>query len=548
VLRFRVLGPLEVEREGAPVEILGQRQRAVLTMLLLEPNRLVPFDRIVDRLWGERPPRTATTSVHNAISQLRRALGAHVVETRAPGYLVHVESGALDAAEFERLLAEARDASAEERRRLLDEAIALWRGPALADVQDESFAQGEIRRLDELRLTAIEDRLDLRLQNGEHGEVAGELEGLLAEQPHRERLVAQLMLARYRSGRQADALEAYHRARRALDELGLEPTRELQDLHGAILRQERALQPASATAAPGDHTADVMRALLAGRLTPVLGPGATLDGTAPPDAELAARLADLFDCPDGTRDNLPRVSQYISLSEGIGPLHDELHALLDSDYEPGPVHRYFASLPPLLRGRGLPQLVLVTTSYDDTLERAHAEAGEEIDIVSYVAHGRDRGRFRHTAPDGSTRIIDEPNLDTHLGDGTRPVILKIHGCVDRQPGREWESFVVSEDDYIDYLAGVEPTSALPVQLAARLRRSHFLFLGYDVVDWNLRVFLRRMWSDERVAYRSWAVQAGPAPLTLGFWRQRSVDLLDVPLAEYVEMLDLRSGDLEEAKP
>jgi DNA-binding SARP family transcriptional activator len=544
--RFRVLGPLEVEQEGAPVEIVGQRQRAVLTILLLEPNRLVPFDRIVDRLWGERPPRTATTSVHNAISQLRRALGAQVVETRAPGYLVHVAPSDLDLAEFERLLAAAREADAGERRRLLGEAIALWRGPALVDVQDATFAQGEIRRLEELRLTAIEDRLDLRLKDGEHTEVAGELEGLLAEHPHRERLVALLMLARYRSGRQADALEAYHRARRALDAIGLEPTRDLQDLHGAILRQERTLEPSGTTAARSDHTADVMRALLAGRLTPVLGPGATLDGMAPPDAELAARLSELFEYPDGALDSLPRVAQYVSLSEGVGPLYDELHALLDRDYEPGPVHRYLASLAPLLRARDLPQLLLVTTSYDDTLERAHAEAGEAIDLVSYVAHGRDRGRFRHTAPDGSTRIVDEPNLDTRLGDGTRPVVLKIHGCVDRQPSREWESFVVSEDDYIDYLAGVEPASALPVQLAARLRRSHYLFLGYDVLDWNLRVFLRRMWSDERVAYRSWAVQDEPAPLTRGFWRQRSVDILDVPLAEYVETLRLHSEDISEA--
>jgi DNA-binding SARP family transcriptional activator len=546
VLRFRVLGPLQVDRDSVPVDVVGQRQRAVLTILLLEANRLVPFDRIVDRLWGERPPRTATTSLHNAISRLRQALGAEIVETRAPGYLVHVEPGALDLTEFERLLAAARDADAEGRRRILDEAVGLWRGPALADVQDETFAQGEIRRLEELRLTALEERFDLRLRAGEHAEVAGELEPLLAEQPQRERLVAQLMVACYRSGRQVDALEAYHRARRALDELGLEPTRELQELHGAILRQERALAPTAGATAPADQVTDVMRALLAGRLTPVLGPGAMLDGTAPPESELAARLADLFECPEDVRDSLPRVSEYVALSEGVGPLHDELHSLLDHDYDPGPVHRYLASLAPLLRVRGLPQLLLVTTSYDDTLERAHADEGEEVDIVSYVAHGRDRGRFRHTAPDGSTRVVYEPNVDAQLGDGTRPTVLKIHGRVDRQPSRDWESFVVSEDDYIDYLAQADISAVMPVTLAARLRRSHFLFLGYDIIDWNVRVFLRRMWSDERVGYRSWAVHDGPAMLTRDFWRQLSVHVVDAPLGDYVESLRRRSEDVAAA--
>jgi DNA-binding SARP family transcriptional activator len=543
VLRFRVLGPLKVERDDASVDIVGQRQRAVLTILLLDANRLVPFERIVDRLWGERAPRTATTSLHNAVSQLRRTLGADVLETQATGYLVHVEPGALDLAEFERLLAATRDADGDERARLLDEAIALWRGPALADVRDEVFAQGEIRRLEELRLAAIEDRIDLQLVAGEHGAVAGQLEGLLADHSHRERLVAQLMIARYRSGRQADALEAYHAARRALDELGLEPSRDLQNLHGAILRQERSLDLTAAPPPPHDQTAEVVRALLAGRLMPVLGPGATLHGAAPPDAELATRLADLFDCPEELRGNLPRVAEYVALAQGVGPLYDELHALLDQDYEPGPVHRYLASLPPLLRQLGLPQLLLVTTSFDDTLERAHEEAGEEIDVVSYLAHGRDRGRFLHRARDGSTRIVEEPNVATELGDGTRPVVLKVHGCVDRRPGRDWESFVVSEDDYIDYLANVEPGSALPVRLAARLRRSHFLFIGYDVLDWNLRVFLRRLWSDERVSYRSWAVQDSPPRLTRDFWRQRGVDLLDVALDAYVTMLTQHTDDL-----
>jgi hypothetical protein len=189
---------------------------------------------------------------------------------------------------------------------------------------------------------------------------------------------------------------------------------------------------------------------------------------------------------------------------------------------------------------------MVTTSFDDSLEAALRDAGEPFQVVSYVAHGRDSGRFLHTAADGSTRIVNEPNADAAITTGETPVILKIHGCVDRTPGREWESFVVSEDDYIDYLAGVEPSSAVPVTLAAKLRRSHFLFLGYGVLDWNLRVFLRRMWGDERVAYRSWAVQPDPAPLALDFWRHRNVEVFDVPLDEYVGELAKHTTDLARA--
>lgn len=403
-------------------------------------------------------------------------------------------------------------------------------------------------------MSALEDHLEARLASGADGDVVGELEGLVLEHPHRERLWAQLMLALYRNGRQTDALEAFHTARRALvDELGIEPGRELQDLHGAILRQERTLERAGAPAPQAaDHVDEVMRALLAGRLIPVLGPGIGVcrrdaDESGPPaDAELAERLADLFDCPIEQRTSLARVSQYITLAEGIGPLYDELHGLLDRDYDPGPVHRFLARVPSLLRARGLPQLLIVTTRYDDALEAALQEAGEQFDVVSYLAHGRDRGRFLHTTADGTTRIVEEPNADAGISTDLRPVILKIHGRVDRTPGREWESFVVSEDDYIDYLANVEPASAVPVTLAAKLRRSHFLFLGYGVLDWNVRVFLRRMWGDERVTYRSWAVQPDPAPLARDFWRHRDVEVLDLSLDEYVSELEKHVEDLARA--
>jgi len=243
---FRILGPLEVLLDGRVVPLAGQRQRALLAALLVHRGQVVSTERLVDLLWGDHAPKTATTSLQNAVSQLRRELGADVVETRAPGYLVAVEPDAIDAVRFEALLAQARTAPAAERARLLRSALALWRGPALADLAGEEFTQGEIRRLEELRLDALEERIATDLELGLHREVTGELEALSAANPLRERICALRMLALYRSGRQAEALQAFRDTRRAfVDQLGIEPGAELQELHAQILRQEEGL------AAPG---------------------------------------------------------------------------------------------------------------------------------------------------------------------------------------------------------------------------------------------------------------------------------------------------------
>jgi predicted ATPase/DNA-binding SARP family transcriptional activator len=244
-LFFRILGPLEVEGEAGPVALVGRKQRALLGLLLLHAGEVVSSDRLVDELWGERPPATAATSLRNLVAQLRRRLGAETIVTRAPGYLLRVEPERLDRARFERLLAEARGAAPRERARLLREALALWRGPPLADLSFERFAQAEIQRLEELRLEALEERIEEELAEGRGGELVAELEALVAAQPLRERLRGQLMLALYRSGRQAEALDAYQTARRMLvEELGVEPSPALQELQGAILRQEPGLAPA----------------------------------------------------------------------------------------------------------------------------------------------------------------------------------------------------------------------------------------------------------------------------------------------------------------
>jgi DNA-binding SARP family transcriptional activator len=535
MLEFRILGPLEALRDGEPIKLGGQQQRAVLALLLMHADRVVPTDTIVDRIWGEEPPRTATTSLQNHISQLRKLLGGDALATRPPGYVLQVEREAIDALRFEALLRQAKGADPEERSRLLSEALALWRGPPLADFGFESFAQSEAGRLEELRAGALEERIDADLDLGKHRELVGELEGLARENPLRERLRGQLMLALYRSGRQAEALQAYHDARRALvEELGIEPSPAVQQLHASILRQESALQPEAQPELYEDRLAEVARALLAGRLVPVLGPGASEDA-----ADLAARLAEAFDCPDEHRGDLTRVSQYVAVTQGVGPLYDHLHDLFSEDPDPGPVERFLARVPPLLRARGSDQLLIVTTGYGHALERAFDETDEDVDVVSFVARGRDRGKFVHRAPDGSETVVAVPNTYAELSLSERPVILKVHGGVDVRPERGLESFVVSEDDYIGYLAQSELANVVPVTLTAKLRRSHLLFVAYPVVEWSVRVFLHRVFGDEPISYRSWAVLPGAKPIQREFWRQRGVDLYDLALEDFVEDLGRR---------
>jgi DNA-binding SARP family transcriptional activator len=526
---FRILGPLEVSDETGPLLLGGLKQRAVLALLLLDAGRVVSVDRLIDALWGEQPPRTASTSLQNFISALRKLLGPGILETKAPGYRLNVKPGELDLDRFRAAVVDARRLEPAERSAALRGALGLWRGPPLADLAFEAFAQPQIAHLEELRLSTLEERVEADLEAGCHGELVGELDGLVDEHPVRERLRAHYMLALYRSGRQAEALEAYQDGRRILvEQLGIEPSRELQQLHGAILRQEAGLQAPDAAPPSEDHFEEVLLALFSGRLVAVLGTEV---------ADLASRLAQRFDYGDNGVSSLPRVAQYVAVMKGSGPLYDELHALLDADAVPTAIHRFFASLPPLLRERGVPHQLLVTTSYDLALEAAFLEAGEEFDVVSYVASGPNRGKFCHITPNGTGRLIDLPNTyATELSLEERTVILKLHGQVDRGPEREWESFVVTEDDYIDYLTHSDVAGAVPVALAAKLRRSHFLFLGYTMGDWNLRVILNRLWSDRPLSYRSWAVQPKAQALEREFWRRRDVDVHDLPLDRYVETL------------
>jgi class 3 adenylate cyclase len=244
MIEFRILGPLEVREGERDLTPRREKHRALVAALVLRPGEVVSVDRLIDELWGASPPPTARSALQNYVSLVRKSLGEDVLVSRAPGYLLQIEPGQVDLGRFERLLAEARAAEPPERERMLREALALWRGPPLADLALEPVAQVETARLEELRLAAEEELVETRLALGQHVDLVPELEARIAAHPYRERLRGQLMLALDRSGRQAEALEAYQDARRALDELlGLEPSPALRELEQAILRQDADLSP-----------------------------------------------------------------------------------------------------------------------------------------------------------------------------------------------------------------------------------------------------------------------------------------------------------------
>ena len=531
---FRILGPLEVRSEDGPVALGGPRQRALLTALLLRAGHVVATDQLVDELYGEDPPPNARAALQNGVVALRKALGPDVLVTRSPGYVLVVTAEQIDARRFEQLLADARAGSPEERRALLQRALELWRGSALAEFAFEEWAQTEARRLDELRVVAEEERLAADVDLGRAAEVVPELESLAHEHPLRERPCELLMQALYDAGRQADALSAYDAHRAALDELGLEPGEPVRTLQARILRHEAGVR-SGGNGRQRDADAEIVKAIAAGRVVPVVG----LDGA----AALATELATAFGYPTDRPLDLARVSQYVATMNGAGPLHDELHRRFEAATDPQEVHRFLAGLPPLLRARGAPHQLIVSGRYDLALERAFTEAGEEVDVVTYVASGPYRGKFWHRPPGEEPRPIDVPNTyATELSLERRTILLNLHGAVDLLPEREWESFVITEDDYIDYLGRSDVASSVPVALAARLRRSHFLFLGYEMVDWNLRLVMHRVWGDRPVAYRSWAVDPEPTPLERAFWRRFDIDVLDVERDAYVALLARRLAD------
>ena len=311
---FRLLGPFEALRDGVPLELGGLKQRALLALLLLNANEVVSRDRLIEDLWGEHPPKDAPHTVQVFVSRLRKSLGAGVIETRAPGYLVRTDVFELDLARFERLQALGRDELERGRavaaHRAFGEALSLFRGAPLADFNYEPWAEREVNRLEEARLSCLEERIAAELALGRHGSVLVELEHLVAENPFREQLRGYFMLALYRSGRQADALESYNAARADLDnELGIEPSAELKTLHRRILNQDATLDveglpPRPPTNLPSPPTPLLgrereLRELIEivrrpdARLVTLTGPGGT--GKTRLALEAAAQLIDDFE-------------------------------------------------------------------------------------------------------------------------------------------------------------------------------------------------------------------------------------------------------------
>jgi SIR2-like domain len=314
----------------------------------------------------------------------------------------------------------------------------------------------------------------------------------------------------------------------------------------------------SASGSLQDHCQIVATRLAAGKVIPFLGAGTNLcerpkdaswraDGYLPSGAELARYLADKYEYPSQEDpSDLLRIAQYVDLKAGDATLFEELHTIFvprDADgYEPNKLHRLLAELPRMLRaqGREVCGQLLITTNYDDTLERAFAAAGggegEELDVVYYAANPNEPGRFVHVKPGGEQVEIPNPTDYRDFELERRSVLLKVHGAVDRTDS-EGDRYVITEDHYIDYLArqgGV--ARIIPAHLMAKMRSSHFLFLGYGMRDWNLRVILHSIWSDQKRHFQSWSIQRSENEIDRRFWNRHQVEILDRPLEEWVDAM------------
>jgi DNA-binding SARP family transcriptional activator len=348
---FRILGPLEVRDGDRLVPLGGARQRAVLALLLTRANEVVSRDWLIDELWGERSPESVVNVLQTYISHLRKVLSADHLATRAPGYMIRVQRGEFDLYRFEDLAAEAEGAEPVVSATKLRAALELWRGAALADFAYDPFAQATITRLAELRLTVLERRIEADLALGRHADLVGELEILTREHPLRERFRRQLMLALYRSGRQAEALAAYQDARRVLvDQLGIDPSPSLQDLERAILRQEQSLDLPDPGGAPRER------------------------------AEPAGTDRSILVLP---RDDANTLA-LLSIAEPLArrpPRELIVARLLEQDEEPAPTTARLAALRDELVGRGLQVRIAAYTSPTPGDDAVQLATEQDVDLV-----------------------------------------------------------------------------------------------------------------------------------------------------------------------
>ncbi|MCK4793319.1 MAG: SIR2 family protein [Desulfobacteraceae bacterium] len=305
------------------------------------------------------------------------------------------------------------------------------------------------------------------------------------------------------------------------------------------------------------HYKFVIKAMIDNRVVPFLGAGANRCGRAkgsmwqrgeqlPDGGELSEYLADVFEYPEENKKDLVRVAQYVSTMAGSGPLYDKLHELLDTDYPFTSLTDFLTGFKSILSEKGYPSRLqlIVTTNYDDLIERAFQRANQPFDLVTYQAEGEYKGKFLHLPYEGDERLIEKPNEYDGLSLKNKTVILKIHGTVDRINSND--SYVITEDDYIEYLSRMDISNILPVTLSAKMKKSHFLFLGYSLRDWNLRVFLNRIWREQRLKYNSWAIQLKPNDIDQRFWAKRNVEILSLCLEDYIAELSERLRQLKKA--
>jgi hypothetical protein len=307
------------------------------------------------------------------------------------------------------------------------------------------------------------------------------------------------------------------------------------------------------------HYNNVVSLFKQGRVIAVLGTGVNLYGRPagskweygqflPTPKELALELAEAFGYPENDSDDLARVSQFVATVNRPGPLYDRLRQLYEAEYPPTFLHEFFASLPPILRNKvNAPRYpIIVTTNYDDLLERAFDELGEPYDLLSYAAEGENRHKFLHLPPAGQDWIpIDDPNRYLGIQPTQRPVILKMHGALDRFNSGQ-DNLVVTEDQFINYMARTEISKLIPATVMRELRNSSLLFMGYKLSDWSLRVILHRVWGERERRlndYDSWAIDPAPDELDQKFWKKWDVEVVPVRLEDYISSLSERLQNL-----
>lgn len=343
------------------------------------------------------------------------------------------------------------------------------------------------------------------------------------------------------------------------------PSNDMEDIAVLeILDEPQPTAPAANELDDADY-GEMIDAIRTGELIPFLGAGVNLcdrpEGERwssaseylPSGQELSTALAAEFGYPWSDSGDLLRVSQYVALMHTLDKLNARLREIFNRDYPPTSLHKFFAKLPLLLRGKGCPpNFLVVTTNYDDLLERAFRQLAQPFDLVTYWIgdQNEQRGKLLHWTTNDRPRPIDDPSTydgieldkDRNL---VKPVILKVHGAVDRTVRRNQmprDSYVITEDHYLEYLTRSDIASLVPATLKEKLNLSSFLFLGYSLRDWNLRVFLNRIQMQQRrnlEFYKSWAIQKRPGELEQRFWRARNVEIFDANLRDYVAELERR---------